>query len=105
MANSIDIKTLNNILTSADSLTILDVRRKSDYEATPKKISGATWCDPEKIDEWAKQISPGQPIVVYCVKGGSVSQSVVDRLQKEGREARFLEGGLNAWTESGQPVE
>jgi rhodanese-related sulfurtransferase len=105
MANSIDIKTLKNILTSAGSLTVLDVRRKSDYEATPKKIAGATWCDPEKIDEWVKHISSGQPIAVYCVKGGSVSQSVVDRLRKEGREARFLEGGLKAWTESGQPVE
>jgi hypothetical protein len=71
---------------SADSLTILDVCRKSDYEATPKKIAGATWCDPEKVIEWVKHISSEQPIVVYCVNGRSVSQSVVvDRLQKEDR--------------------
>ncbi|MFH0728315.1 MAG: hypothetical protein V2B19_18500 [Pseudomonadota bacterium] len=72
MANSIDIKTLKNILTSSDSLTILDVRRKSDYEATPKKIAGATWCDPEKIDEWVKHISSRQPITEEGVETNAV---------------------------------
>ena len=43
--------------------------------------------------------------VVYCVKGGFVSQSVADKLQKNGLEAVFLEGGLNAWGENGQPME
>jgi len=83
----------------------LDVRRKTDYEASPKKIKGAVWHDPETIDTWIKQLPVDTLTIAYCLKGGSVSQSVADKLQKNGLEAVFLEGGLNAWVENGQPME
>jgi rhodanese-related sulfurtransferase len=104
MTKSIDPQELNKKLSKSEPLTLLDVRRKADYEADPGKISGATWRDPEKIETWIKEIPSGNPIVVYCVRGGSVSQSVTERLQREGLEAVFLEGGLKAWIESGQSV-
>jgi uncharacterized protein len=46
----------------------------------------------------------GKRAVVYCVKGGSVSQSVTERLRREGIDAVFLEGGLKAWTDGGRPL-
>jgi rhodanese-related sulfurtransferase len=104
MANSIDIEALMNLLTSGKALNLLDVRRKTDAATTPEKIPGATWHDPAHIDAWLNDLPAGCPTVVYCVKGGSVSQSVMDRLRKEGREAVFLEGGLNAWAAGGHPV-
>jgi rhodanese-related sulfurtransferase len=104
MAASIDIKELKRLLTSGNATTLLDVRRKEDYEASPKKIPGATWHDPNKIEEWVADLPHGAPTVVYCVKGGAVSQSVAERLQQEGREAAFLEGGIKAWIEQGEPV-
>jgi uncharacterized protein len=105
MADSINPQELKKRLAGAEAPTLIDVRRKTDYEADPKKIAGAVWRDPEKIEDWVKDLPAGAPAVVYCVKGGSVSQSVADRLQKGGREAVFLEGGLNAWTDGGQSVE
>jgi rhodanese-related sulfurtransferase len=105
MTNSITIQELNILLTGKTAPALLDVRRKSDYDATPIRIAGATWYDPEKIDDWLKCLPAGRTTVVYCVRGGSVSQSVAERLRKEGRDVRFLEGGLKAWTESGQLVE
>jgi rhodanese-related sulfurtransferase len=105
LTNAIDINDLTGLLAHGDRLSILDVRRKTDYEATAKKVPGAEWHDPEKIDEWLEQLPAGNRTVVYCVKGGSVSQSVADRLRNEGIDAVFLEGGLKKWMESGQPVE
>jgi rhodanese-related sulfurtransferase len=105
MTNSVDIKELHQLLAGDNVPILLDVRRKTDYEATAHKIPGAIWRDPEKIDAWVGDLPPGRPTVVYCVKGGSVSQSVADRLHKEGCEARFLQGGLKAYIENGQPVE
>ncbi|WP_372680987.1 HDIG domain-containing metalloprotein [Desulfosarcina sp.] len=105
MTSSIDIHTLNKMLGAGDAPVLLDVRRRADYEATPQKITGATWCDPENIDRWVKDLPSGRPIVLYCVKGGSVSQSVVDRLRREGLDALMVEGGLKAWIENGQPVQ
>ncbi len=105
MPNSIDTNALNKLLGAGDAPLLLDVRRKTDYSANPQTIAGARWCDPENIDLWVKDLPSGRPIVLYCVKGGSVSQSAVDRLRKDGLAAVWVEGGLKAWVENGQPVQ
>ena len=104
MTTSIDLAELNNRLKSGEPITLLDVRRKADADADPRCMPGAAYRNPEKIEEWIKTLPAGKPAVIYCVKGGSVSQSVTERLRKEGIEAVFLEGGLKAWTEGGQPA-
>lgn len=105
MTHAIDIKDLKKLFENKEPMTLLDVRRKADYQANPNTIKGAVWRDPEKIDDWVKQLPAGKRAVVYCVKGGSVSQSVTDRLRGEKFDAVFLDGGLKNWIESGQPVE
>jgi uncharacterized protein len=105
MTHTIDIKVLIELLKNAEPITLLDVRRKADYQANPNTIKGALWRDPEKIGDWSERLPEGQRTVVYCVKGGSVSQSVTDRLREKGLDAVFLDGGLKSWIESGQPVE
>jgi uncharacterized protein len=105
MTHAIDIKELKKLFENEEPMALLDVRRKADYQANPNTIKSAVWRDPEKIDEWVKQLPVGKRTVVYCVKGGSVSQSVMDRLRGEKFDAVFLEGGLKNWIESGQPVE
>jgi rhodanese-related sulfurtransferase len=45
-----------------------------------------------------------QDVVIYCVRGGSVSNSVVDSLQAAGIKARFIEGGIEAWKAAGGKV-
>jgi uncharacterized protein len=101
MTHSIDIDTLKKMIGSA---TVLDVRRRSDYEGDPRTIGGAAWRDPEKIDQWIKELPKNQRTVTYCVKGGSVCQSVAERLRSAGFDALFLQGGFKAWTEAGNPV-
>lgn len=105
MTHSIDIDELSKLLSPGNAVTLLDVRRKMDYEANPRRIAGSEWRDPERIDAWVKQVPSGRRTLVYCVKGGSVSQSAADRLQQEGLDAAFLEGGLKKWIDSGRPVE
>lgn len=105
MTHSIDINGLKKLLSTGEAVSILDVRRRAVYQADPNTIKGAVWRDPEKIDDWAKQLPVGKRAVVYCVKGGSVSRSVTDRLRGEKFDAVFLEGGLKNWIENGQPVE
>jgi rhodanese-related sulfurtransferase len=80
-----------------DKVCLLDVRRKADYEKSPAMIEGAVWRDPEKVEEWSKVLPKDQDVVIYCVKGGSVSQSVVAALQKSHPEVKFLEGGILGW--------
>jgi rhodanese-related sulfurtransferase len=99
MAESISVQELQKTLKEERNISILDVRRKSDYEASPQKIENGSWYDPEKIDEWINEIPKDREVIVYCVKGGSVSQSVADQLQKKQCNVKFIEGGIKAWNE------
>lgn len=80
---------------------ILDVRRKDDFENSAETIAGSAWKDPTLVDEWAGTIPKDQPVVIFCARGGGVSNSVVDRLLAEGVQARYLEGGIEAMKDAG----
>lgn len=103
MDTSIGTEELKQLLKN-NPVLLLDVRRKSDYDADPETIQGASWRNPEEVGAWSQAIPKGQQVVVYCVKGGSVSQSITATLVKNEVQARYIEGGLKAWKEScGQP--
>ena len=88
----------------ADSAMVLDVRRKTDREASPETIPGAFWKDPEHIDQWIGALPKNHDVVIYCVRGGGVSNSVVDRLHADGVNARFIEGGIEGYKTAGGRV-
>jgi rhodanese-related sulfurtransferase len=92
-------------LLDSKSVTLLDVRRKADYAAAPDLIPGAAWRDPEQVERWSRELPTDRPVVVYCVKGGSVSQSITATLTGQQVNARFVEGGLTAWKEAGGELE
>ena len=83
--------------TIVDSAMVLDVRRKADIEASTDTVPGASWKDPEQIDQWIGTLPKNHDVVIYCVRGGGVSNSVVDRLQADGIQARFIEGGIEGY--------
>lgn len=88
-------------LLASDAVTLLDVRRAGDRAAAPAGIAGATWKAPEEAAAWAGELPPGKPVVIYCVRGGSVSTSVHAALKERGIDVRFLDGGLAAWEARG----
>ena len=84
---------------------ILDVRRQNDYDASTEAVPGSTWKNPEQIDAWLVGIPKDRDIVIYCVRGGSVSNSVLDKLQAAGVKARFIDGGIEGWKAAGEEVK
>ena len=80
---------------------ILDVRREADYAASNETLPGATWKNPEQFAAWIDAIPRDQDVVIYCVRGGAVSNKVVDALRAAGVKARYIEGGLEAWKAAG----
>lgn len=90
--------------TIADQAMVLDVRRRADIDASNESIPGAFWKDPEHIDQWIGALPKNHDVVIYCVRGGGVSNSVVDRLHAEGVNARFIEGGIEAYKAAGGKV-
>ena len=101
MSRTISPADLQQLVASRKSILVLDVRRRSDYEADVQKIPAAAWLDPEKLPQWSTALPLDREIIIYCARGGTVSNSVVDQLQTKGIKARFIEGGIEAWIAAG----
>jgi len=97
MDRTIKPQDLKKQLAINTNITLLDVRRKADYAAAADALPGATWRDPDKVAEWSRDLPKNGNVVVYCVRGGSVSNAVIDELLKNNVPARFMEGGIEAW--------
>jgi len=93
-------------MSSKDEISvILDIRRDSDYEVSGEIVHGATWKDPANIDKWIASVPKDEPVIIYCVRGGGVSNSILDRLQADGINARFIEGGIEGLKDAGGVVD
>ncbi len=88
-------------LVENESVTVLDVRRQNDFDADTVKLPAAQWKNPEQLAEWCKALPKDKELVIYCARGGSVSNSVLDHLLGQGLKARYVEGGIEAWKAAG----
>lgn len=105
MDASIEPRQLAAQLGSPTPPLIIDVRREAVYAAAPDRIAGAMRRDPEAVAAWGPALPQDTPVVVYCVHGHQVSQNAAAALRAQGLQARFLEGGLEAWRTAGGAIE
>lgn len=105
MKRTITNEELKTLLDTHKDVTILDVRRKADLDSAPEGVPGAPWRDPDKVEEWSKDLPEDKNVVIYCARGGSVSNKVLDQLLEKKIQARYLEGGIAAWKAAGNPTE
>lgn len=83
---------------------LYDVRRRPVFRAAADSMPGAEYRDPALVHRWMRDLPAGVPIVVFCVHGHAVSQGVAAALRAAGHDARFLDGGIEAWREAGKPT-
>lgn len=91
---------LIRLVGTPDSPRIIDVRGEADRAAQPAAIPSAQVHDPLSVTAWAEAYA-GQPVVVVCREGHSLSQGAAAWLRQSGVRAEYLEGGYRAWVESG----
>ena len=87
------------------SALVLDVRRAGVFANAESLLPGASWRDPADIGAWMPDLPKDRELVLYCVYGHEVCQGATLRLRAEGYNARFLEGGIDAWTTQGRPLQ
>lgn len=97
--------TAEELSTARANVELIDVRREADRVDDPQAIPGAKWRNPEQADQWIADLPNDKDVVIYCVRGGSVSNSVLDKLRANNINARYLEGGIVAWKQSGGSTE
>lgn len=100
-ASSISAAELRQALESSDPPIVVDVRRHARFLEARDVVRGALRRDPERVAEWTSALPGASLVVVYCVHGHEVSQRAADALRRAGREARYLEGGIEGWRAAG----
>lgn len=95
---------LYGLIGSAAAPVVIDVRQREDFDADDVQIVGAIRRLPDQIDQWRHRILHGRRIVVYCARGGQVSQDVAHALAATGTDASYLDGGIAAWRSDGLPT-
>lgn len=96
----ISVSQLGRLIGLPDAPVLLDVRTDDHYAAEPRLIPGALRRDHRAVETWARALT-GQRVVAYCQHGHKASQGVAAWLRQEGAAAESLEGGFDAWKESG----
>lgn len=103
MASPTEITTnqLSRLIGLPDAPRLIDVRIEDDYRADPQLIPGSIQRSHLEIERWLDH-HRGQQTVIICQKGLKLSQGVAALLRQEGTHAETLEGGFNAWRDTGQ---
>ena len=99
-ASGISVAKLFSQLGSKRAPLIVDVRRAVAFDADSAVIASAFWRDPYALDDWLKFLPRHRDIVVYCVHGHEISKNTCSALRTAGLNAKYLEGGIEAWREA-----
>jgi Fe-Mn family superoxide dismutase len=94
---SITPEEVRSMLDSGKSVQIIDTRPRHYSTRAQDIMDGATWRDPERVDEWIGELSKTDPVVTFCVYGFHIGCETAETLRKAGFDARYMAGGHYAW--------
>ncbi len=98
---NIDAKTLRDMLELGERVTVVDVRKREAHAegSIPGSVNFDAYDALHEGDEQALEgleLPDGARVVTVCNRGHS-SAVAAEQLRRQGYEAFFLEGGLEAW--------
>ena len=102
---AISVSELRSSLVQRNGPIVLDVRPARVYRDASDAIAGALRRDPEAVASWMKTFPRASSVTVYCTHGRDASRSVAKALHGHGIEARYLEGGIDAWKAEDGPLD
>ena len=98
---NIDAKTLRDMLERGERVTVVDVRKREAYAegSIPGSVNFDAYDALHAGDERAMEgleLPDGARVITVCNRGHS-SAVAAEQLRRQGYEAYYLEGGLEAW--------
>lgn len=98
----IDVRSLQEKLSSQDPPLLLDVRQPQEVLAEGA-IAGAVFIPMNELPARLGELPAEREVVAVC-KRGARSFNVANWLRAQGRSAVSLQGGLDQWKAAGLPV-
>ena len=100
----VGVEEVKAMLDAGKPVQFIDARPKFYVSRTQDIIEGATWRDPERVQEWIGELSKSEPVVVFCVYGFHVGCKTAIALREAGFDAKYMKGGHSGWKAIGGAV-
>jgi Fe-Mn family superoxide dismutase len=100
----IAVEEVKAMLDAGRPVQLVDARPRHSASRQQEMVDGATWRDPDRVQDWAGELSKSDPVVVYCVYGFHVGCKTAIALREAGFDAKYLKGGHSAWKAIGAPT-
>jgi Fe-Mn family superoxide dismutase len=94
---NIGVQEVKAMLDAGKPVQVIDARPPVSIASSPDVAQGATWRDPDRVKDWAGELSKSDPVVVYCAYGFHVGCQTAIALRDLGFDAKFMKGGHSAW--------
>ena len=94
---AVDPEQVKALLDGGQKVQFVDARPRHYVSRTQDIIEGATWYDPERMEEWVGSLRKEDPVVVFCVYGFHVGCKTAGALREAGFDASYMKGGHVAW--------
>jgi len=101
---SMTVEEVRAMIETGQPIQIIDTRPRHYSTRAQDIMAGATWRDPERVDEWIGELSKTEPVVTFCVYGFHIGCETAETLRKAGFDARYMAGGHYAWKATKGPV-
>jgi Fe-Mn family superoxide dismutase len=101
---SMTVEEVRAMIEAGQPIQIIDTRPRHYSTRAQDIMEGATWRDPERVDEWIGELSKTEPVVTFCVYGFHIGCETAETLRKAGFDARYMAGGHYAWKATKGPV-
>jgi Fe-Mn family superoxide dismutase len=100
----VGVEELKAMMDSGKPVQVIDARPRHFVSRTKDIIEGATWRDPEQLQEWIGELSKDEPVVVFCAYGFHVGCRTAGALREAGFDAKYMTGGHSGWKALGGPI-
>ena len=101
----IAVEDVKAMLDAGKPVQFIDARPKHYVSRSQDIIDGAVWRDPERVHEWAGELSKTEPVVTFCVYGFHVGCKTAIALREAGFDAKYMLGGHSAWKAIGGRIK
>jgi len=101
----VSVEEVKAMLEVGKPVQIIDARPRHSMSRQPDIMEGATWRDPDRVQEWSGELSKSDPVVVFCVYGFHVGCKTAIALRDLGFDAKYMTGGHSAWKAIGGPTK
>jgi Fe-Mn family superoxide dismutase len=101
----VGVEEVKAMLDAGKPVQVIDARPRHFVSRTQDIMEGAVWRDPDRVQEWAGDLSKSDPVVVFCVYGFHVGCKTAIALRDLGFDAKFMKGGHSAWRAIGAPTK